>query len=187
MNNLYRKLKLSFDPLTPDFPKAVGTYEHCEDVTMFEYDTHTLDYRLLQLIDSCGLSIVKSEIFYNPPHTTVPVHVDTSQFSNMVKLNIHIGSPSCTISWYTPLAKYANKPPKKTQLDTEYLSYDDHEVSLLFNQEVDNISFMNAGLPHGFTNHTDDPSWLLSLAILKDGSNLQFDEALHIFKEYIER
>lgn len=186
MNNFYRKLNIPFDIITPDFPKQKGTFEYLSEVTMFDYDTHNLDSRFLLFIRNLGIDIFRSEIFYNPPHTQVPIHVDTDRFSNMMKINIHVGGPCCVINWYNPLPEFINKPTMKTPLDTEYLVYEEKEVELVHQENIHHISFMNAGIPHGYINDTDQPSWILSLAMLKDNTNLQFQDALSIFKDYIE-
>lgn len=186
MNNLYRKIGIPFEVNTPDFPISEGTFVHPAKVTMYDYVTESLDSRFLDLLHQLGISIFRSEIFYIPPHDVVPIHVDTSRFSNMVKINFHVGASTCCINWYDPLPEFMNKSPLKTPLDTEYLVYEPHEVQLIESQHVHSVSFMNAGVPHGYVNNSNLPSWILSIALLQGNSNLQFKEALEIFKNYIE-
>lgn len=186
MNNLYRKLNLPFDIVTLDFPKEQGTFEHLTDVTMFSYSKKLIDPRLLALINDCGMVVYWTEIFYNPPHTIVPVHVDAGQLSSMTKINIHAGHADCTIKWYTPLPEYTNKKPQLTPLNTEYLMYDEDEVNVIHSRGIDHVSIMNAGVPHSFENNTNEPSWILSIVLFKDGRNAQFEEVTELFDIYIE-
>lgn len=186
MNNLYCELKLPFNLVTPDFPKQEGTFEHLTELSMFSHSKETLDPLLLTLISDLGMVVYWSEVFYNPPYTDVPVHVDTNHLSNMCKINIHIGNPQCTIKWYRPLPDFVDKIPLRTPLNTEYLMYDKNEVEVIHSQVINHISLMNAGVPHSFENNTPDPSWILSIVLFKDGFNAQFDEALDLFKDYIE-
>lgn len=185
MNNLYRKLNLPFNVITPGFPKQCGTFEHLTEVTMFSYPKEGLDSNLTALISGSGLSVYWSEIFYNPPHTSIPIHADTHHISNMAKINIHHGCSGSIIKWYNPLPEFTNKAPLKTPLDTEYLMFEDNEALLIHSQEIDTISVMNAGVPHGFENNTDEPSWILSLVLFKDGMNAHFDDVLNVFQDYL--
>ena len=189
MNSLYYKLELPFVIDTPGFPKPVGTFEHIQELTMFNYDKDTLDSRLLTLIQDLGMVLYWSEIFYTPPNSSIPIHVDTNHMSNMAKINIHAGHSDCTISWYNPLPEYAHKKPLKTPLDTEYLMYSHDEVTKIHTTYIDNVSLMNAGVPHSLLNNTNEPSWVLSLVLFKNGFNAQFEEVstLFKFKNYIKQ
>jgi hypothetical protein len=172
---------------TPGFPKPDGTFEHLRELTMFNYNKDSLDYRLLTLIQDLGMVVYWSEIFYTPPNTWVPIHADTNQLSNMAKINIHAGHSDCTISWYNPLPEHAHKKPLQTPLDTEYLMYSHDEVKKIHTTCIDNVSIMNAGVPHGFHNNTNEPSWILSLVLFKNGFNAQFEEVSTLFKNYIKQ
>ena len=187
MNNLYRKLKLPFDVATPGFPMPYNMVESASDFTMFRYDCSGVDFRFTELIASLGLTLFWTDIFYTPPHQRVPIHLDeTYMFSDMIKINIHVGSSDSVISWYDLLLDSSERTTTKTQTGTDTVTYQYHELDLIHSQCIDNISFMNASIPHGFVNNTATPSWILSMAIHKDGTNLKFKEALELFKDYIE-
>ena len=186
MNNLYRKLKLPFDVATPGFPMPYNMVEGASEFTMFRYDCNSLDYRFIELITRLGLTIAWIEICYNPPHTELPIHLDeTNIYSGMTKLNLHIGHPSCTVNWYTPLPTSTNQS-SLSPLSTSVILYNYQDVNLLSSRSIDRLSIMDVSVPHNLINHSDQPSWVLSMVLHYKGAQLNFNDALQLFDEYIE-
>lgn len=186
MNKLYKQIKLPVDISLPNFPTPAGTYEHLRQYTMFFAEKTALNKDFTNFIDRVGLTIPWIEICYNPPHTEVPIHLDeTNIYSGMTKLNLHIGHPSCTVNWYTPLPTSTNQS-SLSPVSTSVILYDYQDVNLLSSRSIDRLSIMDVSVPHNLINHSDQPSWVLSMVLHYKGAQLNFDDALQLFDEYIE-
>ena len=180
INNYCRHLKeipIDYEPLY----KIQKTHDLTK-LMIFNYPV--VDKGLKEFLSQHGLMISMAEVFYIPPQTVMPIHVDSDVFSNCCKLNWIIGGGD--MIWYEPLM---NKPLHfhTTPIGTKYLLFEADEVREVYRDKIGRPSLVNAGLAHNVHNNTDEGRWCISHNVncLKTRKKVEFLEVAERLKEYI--
>ena len=191
MNQYLCKLKFDFKLSLDGVKKIRDNYKDLHQYMMFTYPKEYESPELHALMDSLGLFISHHEIFYTPPRGKLPIHVDHHKFSfqspNMAKINWILDCTGGDMVWWEPKP---GSPLKyhKTPIGTEYLMYEEDQVTEVYRAEIGESTFINAGVPHSIHNNTDVGRWCLSHNINYKSDrtkNILISEVPELFKKYV--
>ena len=163
------------------------------------------DGKMINFLSKLGLNILNTEVFYTPGSKSLPIHIDNSELDNHVKINISYGPPEGTTRWWKPL-NFDHKKEYNKQFDSKldeegkedliglkdtYLQHrsirlEEEECELIYEANTDKPSLVNVGAFHSSYNPTDEGRWTLCFVIGKGTKYLYWDDAMEIFKDYIE-
>ncbi len=150
----------------------------------FPFDAADLDPQFLALVKERGLGVGHTEVFYTPPFQHLAIHVDTAQLSNLVKLNWCYDAPGSRMQWWK-LKGGASMTEHQTVVGTSYLLAAQRDCVMIESAEILQPTFVNAGVLHSVLNSTANGRWTLSVVLQLDGKDLQFDQAMQIFKDLL--
>jgi hypothetical protein len=186
MKNKYvTSLKLPFEIDTSGVDKVMAGYKNVEQYMIFPYPKADVDKKLIEFIDSFGLFISHEEMFYTPPGSKLPIHVDQHVFSNMSKLNWVFGEGENV--WWEPKPKIPLNY-HTTPIGTQYLHFKEEDVIEVHRSSVGKSTFFNAGVAHSVDNTKSAVGrWTLCHCISYKSTrkNIQMDEVHEIFRDYI--
>ena len=176
------KLKFDFEIETTGFP-----LEDQKSPSHFSYNYNNLDQKLLDFLAQRNIYITFGEIFYSPPNSRLPIHLDAPNLQHFTKLNICISDQHSYMNWYKVKPEFVNKPAKMTTIKTPYLEYELNEVDLVHTQCINGTYLINAAVPHDSTNFTNRARWTLSLGLngSKIREDLEFKEACYRLESII--
>ena len=163
------------------------------------------DGKMINFLAKLGLNILNTEVFYTPGSKSLPIHIDNTELDNHVKINISYGPPEGATRWWKPL-NFDHKKEYNEQFDDKldeegkkdliglkdtYLQHrsirlEEEECELLYEANTDKPSLVNVGAFHSSYNPTDEGRWTLCFVIGKNNKYLYWDDAMEIFKDYIE-
>ena len=158
------------------------------------------DKKMLSFLNKLGVDVLNIEVFYTPSKKSLPIHLDTDEIDNHVKLNISYGPPEGATRWWKPLNFNLEKEKEKIArysgeelmgLANSHHNYKpimlkEEECELVYDANTNTPSLVNAGIFHSSYNPTDEGRWTLSFVIGKNNKYLCWDDAIEIFKDYIE-
>lgn len=144
-----------------------------------------IDQRIIDLIDCCGAYPVHTEYFALPPRGIVTVHVDDGLLYNRTKLNMFVGTG--LMRWFDPLPEFKNKQISYTEIGSPFISFLDHEVQLIHENQMFGDYIINPGIPHNFLNNSSENCWVVSFVLFDKNTQtfLLFEDAVERLKEYI--
>jgi len=115
---------------------------------------------LIKLLESCGLFITYSEIFYTAPGGFTPVHIDELvPNTDLSKLNWAFGGKDSIMNWYSVDPNIV-RPGVKTTIGNPYVEFALNECKLVHSQHVGTPSLVQVGFPHNITNY-DEPRYCI--------------------------
>ena len=203
-NTLHRYIKFPFEM---EMPKEFD--QQFDDNKVIEIKSGSIDSRFDQWISQFDLNYATLlEGFYTAPSNKLPIHSDivtknTSRFtfSNITKLNFTWGSEHSTTRWWIPTdpqlvekfqqdSKNPNMqltPNVTDENDPPHVFLAENQCEMIFEKVINRPSILNVGQLHSTYNPANTPRWTLSVMLLKkDGTCVNFDEALQIFKDVID-
>lgn len=157
-----------------------------------ESDRHTRPYTIassepiVQWLDSIGLEIARAgaELFYTPPHQSIPIHADGIKSDNKVKLNFQYGGSGSEMKWYRRVADAAEStvPGQFGQ----YITVPTAQAEQIWSAKIGQPSLINAGVLHNITNGPE-PRWVVSIPLwdVNANQNLQWTDALNKFDTWL--
>ena len=153
-------------------------------------------------LSKLGLSVLNTEVFYTPGGKSLPIHIDGPELDNHVKINISYGPPEGTTRWFKApnidikeLLKdqFENIEPNQnlegiagTYIEHKSITVEEKDCNMVYEANTDKPSLVNVGAFHSSYNPTDEGRWTLSFVIGKNNKYLCWDDAIEIFKDYIE-
>ena len=194
-NYYHRYLQL---PFTIKKPNCFKTLDHAE---MILVDQQYVDTRVIDWIQLHGVKVSNlMEGFYTPTNGgKIPMHNDTPTLCNATKINFTWGPDNSVTRWWCVKQPEYLKPvkPDNRHISTAGLVPDivvtdaytarEEDCELVHEQVINKPSLMNIGQLHSTYNpNMTEDRWTLCFTLLKlDGTHLQFEEAVQIFKDYI--
>ncbi len=174
-----QRLQFPFEIETPGFPGNTIPYS--------SYDHTQLDPRLLSFLKDVNLYVTWAEVFYSPPFTRVPIHIDAPNLKHYTKLNICYSSPFSVMNWYNAKPEFEKKDFKVHELERPYIEYSLNEVNLEHTERTDGVYLINASIPHDSTNFAEIPRYTLSLGLndSKISEELSIEEAVNRLKSVV--
>jgi hypothetical protein len=147
----------------------------------------TIDSKLTEFLKTCNIAIPHAEVFYTPPMSSLPAHVDDDVLNHHCKLNFVFGANGSRMQWWQ--YKDLDQPLTyhMSAIGTRYIRVDTADCDLVWEAEVGRPGLVNAGQPHSVSNMTNEPRWCLSYVLydLKNRSLLDWHDAESIFSEYV--
>ena len=195
-NIYHRYLNLPFEPNVDLFK-------------LFEYDptknTHLtvevteLNPELVAWFDQFDIKIFWAEALYTAPGDKLPVHTDTEDISEFIKVNWTYGAPGSTTRWWktTPenyikgfpvyLDCYTKSTEEPTYFNAPLLLAEEQNCTMVYEAEINKPSLVNAGEFHSTYNPTQEGRWTLALPLINKQTEqfVTWSEAIEKFNGYI--
>lgn len=168
MNIFSNEIDCGFIPHQDLVRKASIAYERKDAMKHFIIVRKDRDEQIVNFIENTlGFYIFHSEIFYTPPCSTRPIHVDgdvgVEPYTKIYKINWIYGGKDSKMVWYEPVKGY--QPEKNlTHAGTYSLSYDPNLCKPVYSATIKNCALIEAGSPHTVINF-DEPRWAVSYVI----------------------
>jgi len=142
---------------------------------------------IVQWLNSIGLEIVRAgaQLFYTPPHGSIPIHVDGTFLDNKVKLNFQYGGAGSEMRWYQRTAPTATNSATSGQ-SGKYLMVSEHQATQVWSAKIGKPSLINAGILHNVINGPE-PRWVISIPLwdVNANQNLQWTNAITKFEPWL--
>lgn len=157
-----------------------------------ESDLYTRPYKIessepiVQWLNSIGLEIARAgaELFYTPPHQSIPIHADGMTLDNKVKLNFQYGGAGSDMKWYCriPGASESTVPGQFGR----YITVPAVQAEQVWSAKIGKPSLINAGILHNITNGPE-PRWVVSIPLwdVNANQNLQWADAMNKFDPWL--
>jgi hypothetical protein len=187
LNNYCNQLKFNFDlDLTPLY-NIQKEYTKTDRVSVLNVDE--IDNNLASFLQNLDLKICHAEVFHTPAFGEIKIHSDTGRSDiTWTKINWVFGPSGHRTRWWR--IKDPNKEIQMRPLHNgpDYIFYEDEDCELAYEKEITGGWLFNAGIPHSVWNPTDQSRWTLSYTLydLKQDRILEYNDALEIFKNYLE-
>jgi hypothetical protein len=162
----------------------------------------SIDNIIIKWIESFNLKVSNViEGFYTPAKGGIlPIHNDTVNISNAVKINFTWGPSNSVTRWWQVIdnTNLITIHPDNSQIEAAGIVPDikihsachakEKNCKLVHEQVINRPSLMNIGQLHSTYNpHLTEDRWTLCFTLLKPNKNhVQFDEALEIFESFID-
>ena len=178
MTNRYFKaldLPFEFKPKNPNF----GSAQHVK------YDLENAK-ELSDWLNSLGLKIGFAEVFKKPPGYDFPnaLHIDGEELDDHVKINFVYGIGSSKMRWWK-IKDGKSYKKETTVVWTKYFYAAREDCDMVAESSLEKPSLVNAGVLHN-VELVDRERWCYSFMIThSNGSRVYWDEAMKIFKDYI--
>ena len=180
----YMSIPIVIEPLS--YFNEVG------DVMKHEYIYDTSSFLLSNWLNTIGLSLYMGEVFYTPPRSKISIHTDHSSFTNHVKINKTWGPEEGVTQWWKSdiirkESTYNNGGGIIGENNmVQHIWANEDDCELLYEANTNRPSLVNVGVLHGTNNPTSEGRWTLSFVPQKDDQYIHWDDALNIFKDYLE-
>lgn len=164
VENIYHRfLDIPVDP-------GVNLFNRTDYDPMFyrhvKLDKEEINPELVKWFERLGINFYWFEAFYTPPFGgKIPIHTDTPEVCDVVKVNWTYGAPGSKLLWWEP------KDPKyvdsfHTEFGAQYLTAKEKHCRKIFEVEVKKPSLVNIGAFHSTYNPTEEGRWTLSLPLM---------------------
>ena len=177
-NIFHRFLDIPVDPNIDLFNRMeydINIYSH------IKVSKEEINPELFCWLEQFDFTIEWFEAFYTPPNGgKLPIHTDSQEVDDKVKINWTYGAPGSKLIWWEPRSdNYINTV--KTAFGTTYLTADEDNCTKLYEVEIVKPSLVNAGLFHSTYNPSSQGRWTLSLPLFKTGTqiSLTWNEAMN--------
>jgi hypothetical protein len=181
MNNYCTYLNLPF----PLFKESVDPFQ-LQKLRHFKLDKdEVVNDDLQNWFTSLKLEIHIVEVFYTPPNTTGTIHID-SIGGDYTKLNWQFGGKNSVMNWYST-NKLIAPANKVTPIGSKYTRFEQHEVTKVHSQYIQNPSLIQVGVPHNIENFSED-RWVVSVVYKYPSAIYRrptWTESLSIFNGYL--
>lgn len=122
--------------------------------------------------------------FYTPPGSDRGFHhVDSTVIDNMVKLNFIVAEKNTVMQWFKFNGTDLDIIAQQNITGGGYLKFKPALCELIWEEELQSPSLVNAGIPHNVRNRSNASRWTISYPLFTlDGKHLQWQQAVEIFK-----
>lgn len=191
MNNYHRYLNLPFE-VSPPF-----LFQNCGTQIEHHYINDFPSPQMDEFFRSLGLRCHLKECFYTAPHSKIPIHTDAAEYTNHIKINITWGPKEGVMQWWKSdiVTEQQFTGGEYTKEKHHNLWAKEEDCTFLYEANTNRPSLVNVGVLHGTYNPSNQGRWTLcflpekiSTSTKKNiyDSYIKWDEALEIFKNYIE-
>jgi hypothetical protein len=183
-NKYHRYLNLPFEIEPLEIFKNLGS-----EIKHFYINDYTFPL-VKELFDDLKIVLYLKEVFYTPPFSKIPIHTDHGTYTNHAKINITWGPEEGVIQWWKSnkvTHKLLNGYENSTKEIHNNLWAEEKDCEFLFEANTNKPSLVNVGILHGTNNPTPHGRWTLCFVPTKNtGKFIHWDEAIKIFKDYID-
>lgn len=145
---------------------------------------HLVSPEVFTFLKSKNIKLHNVELFYTAPYGQLPWHTDMNPPEDFVKINTVWGSSNHIMCYGEIKDKDRSFITSKTEVNSQYISFNENEIANSLSVIVDKPILINAGRPHKIINYGSDSRWCMSLILTKQERRILFDDALKIFSEY---
>ena len=185
MNNLHCYLDLPFEIKKPDICNTTPSEN-------FHTDLKDIDNAEMFLFhDRLGLSINHVEVFYTPAGMSLPIHADTTELNNKVKVNITWGPEEGLLRWYKTdktIVKGGEPNEGQTHRQHKNVRAERKDCELIYEVSTNWPSLVNVGQLHDTYSPPHAGRWTLCFVPQVKGSSdrsLDWYDAIEYYKDYI--
>jgi hypothetical protein len=136
----------------------------------YKLDHKFLNPVFLEILSMGGMEIYHCEVFFRPGTGELYdafIHTDGHELAPCVaKINWVVSDPGNLMSWYLPKAEVNQSNELITKAGTKYLVFEDSQVDLLDQVDMQGLYVVNAGIPHGvkmLSGSSDNPRVAVSI------------------------
>ncbi len=166
MNIFGQLLSINFKPHLDLIAKLEKTV-NVKSTAHFLIKKEERDCRAVELIESLGLHVHHSELFYTPAFSTRNIHVDGDvgdpPYASIFKINWIVGGTGSQMIWYETIDGYSPEK-RKTVAGTYACIFDPKKCREIFNLQIENCALVQAGIPHTVVNQ-EEPRWAVSYVV----------------------
>jgi hypothetical protein len=185
MNIYHRYLTIPIDPKIDLFNRIEYDKTHYNHVKI---NKEEINFEIITWLEQFDFTVEWFEAFYTPPNGgKLPIHTDSANINDSVKVNWTYGAPGSKLIWWEPKDdKYIKIV--ETVFGTRYMTIEENNCNMLYEAEINQPSLVNAGRFHSTYNPTNQGRWTLSLPLLEKstGKNVLWVDATAKFKEIIK-
>jgi hypothetical protein len=181
MNNYCTYLNLPF----PLFKEGIESSQFPKTNHIKLNKDEVLNNDLQNWFTSLKLEIHIVEVFYTQPNTTSTIHID-SIGGDYTKLNWQFGGKNSVMNWYS-INEQITPEYKITPVGSTYTRFEQHEVTKVNTQRIQNPSLIQVGAPHNIENFSEE-RWVVSVVYKYPSAIYRrptWTESLSIFNEYL--
>jgi hypothetical protein len=182
-NRYYRYLKLPFE-----FNLTVPEFKEQEKHKILT--AQQIPRELISFVQNHDCRIHFAEMFRKRPEDVrdgkwCSIHVDGLELDDHVKINYVIGVGDSKMCWWR--TRSGIEPRRGvTVVGTDFLRSAEQDCDLLCSAKLDRPALVNVGQLHNVVDVTE-PRYAFTFMLHKaSGSRLVWDEAVTIFKDYLE-
>lgn len=152
------------------------------DLAMRTVPVDLVDINLRLWLGAHGIIIRHAEIFYTPPFSKSPIHVDDpgSSSNPHAKMNFAYGGPGSTMRWYVPRSSSSFRDAR-TPTGTRSLILEENGGVVMHEATIGRPSLINAGVYHDVINPSGEGRWCLSLVMQQEGKRMSWETAKKTF------
>jgi hypothetical protein len=186
LENVYhRYLNIPIDPKIDLFNRIEYDPLHYTQVQVnkTEINPELIDWFAQQF----NLEVIFFEAFYTPPNGgKLPIHTDTSEVCDFVKVNWTYGAPGSKLIWWE-LTHDNIVTHSETTFDITYSIAEEQDCKKIHEIEISKPSLVNTGRFHSTYNPTTEGRWTLSLTLIEkqNRTTLSWTDAIAKFNGVI--
>lgn len=179
----HRYLQLPFQPAFRRYDNDIPSLRENHHVRI---QPRHIDPRLVEWLEELGLFVLLAEYFYTAPNKVLRAHCDTTQLSNLIKINWMFGGEDSWMDWYE-LKPGCPLPQYETIIQTKFSMPNVEDVILTESFKIGKPSLINVGQIHGVRNGKQ-PRYVYSfvIGVIATQQRLEWDQAKEIFAKYIK-
>ncbi len=188
MNKCHRYLNLPFEI------KPLSHFDEERDIIQHNYLYNAFEFpELYNWMNNLGVELYMGETFYTPPYSKIPIHTDHSGYTNHVKINVTWGPQEGVTQWWKSDSIKSESTYKHGGMEIgensliPHLWAEEEDCELLYEANTNRPSLVNVGILHGTNNPTSEGRWTLSFIPRKGERYVHWDDAIDIFKDYLDK
>jgi len=148
------------------------------------------DKEMESWLSDLGLTCSKVEVFYTPPHGSVPIHADDydmkkNKADDHVKINISFGPEEASLRWWKSSKTFLVKDASMDCTSRLTLASLEEDSEMVYEVNTNFPSLVNVGELHSTHNPTDEGRWTLCFVPCMRGRMITMSRALIIFDQFI--
>lgn len=184
----YRNIRIPFSVNHPSVPSPASQAEKKFKEIMFQ--KNLIDQQFVAWLNSLGLDIKLGRVFLNYPNQVYTLHVDQPKVNDQsVALNFAFNDHGTAFSWYN--AKEGTEVIRQNNLNNIIIyNFNPDDCVAVLEEEIiheHNQPFLvNTGYIHSLkVGNSERFCYSYFIKKLSDGSDLQWDDAVEYFKDFI--
>lgn len=179
MNCFDIQLPFDFDP--GETAKVIDELSPYGKFRMKTVDKGLVDPRLVSWLSSMNIGLRHVEVFYTPPESQCPIHIDAPDGSAPhAKMNFAYGGPGSEMRWYEPYDSVESESAI-TSSGTRGQILQPGSGRIISRAVIGKPSILNAGIYHDVINPSNEPRWCLSIVMQYRGGRLDWETAKKLF------
>jgi hypothetical protein len=188
MGKYFEDLNLQYDWILEDQSYLDRLYVDPEKWNHYYLPPEHLTKEFKDWVDSLGLIIRYSEIFYTKARGSLFIHSDHLDPIDSCKINWVYDQGPTAMRWFRVKEGKELKLQENTIGGFYYACDNDDDYILDEEHRVGKGTLLNVGTPHDVINNTDYPRWCVSIVLQKKESEkrLGYLELKEILKDYIK-